>query len=1089
MTDSVVRVELVGTFRVTRGDGPMTGVDLGSRKARLLLKLLAVERPNLVSIERIVDSLWGSEPPQRPAENVATLVSRLRKAVGASAIGGGREGYRLAGDSAVLVDLDEAARYLDEAERRHAAGEPALALAAARRGHDIAVAGQAIEDEPDAAWAEPARAELTGLVARARLALADAALATGDHRLSRSAAEAAADADPYDEAACRALMRAYRTAGEVGRALTAYAKLRERLATELGADPAPETEAIHLALLRNDDAPAPTRRAPLDGAAESLGLVGRAPELQRLRQAWNEAANGHPQLVVVVGEAGIGKTRLCEELVRIATTTGGTVLSARCYETEQSLFLQPIVEAIAGTVRGLPPAVLRDLAGDRAPHLAGLVPEVAAVLGDDRRVQRGNADLERRLAFEAVTGFLRALADRGPVLVSLDDLQHAGRASVELVHFLVRQARNSRLLVVATLRAEEGAQVLDQLGSIADRVELGPLPAAAVARLASAAGQADYAERILQQTRGHALFVVETLRALASGNTGVPTSLEAAVLARVRRAGRPVDELLRAAAVLGVSFEPSVAADLLAQPLPAVMARCEDALAARLLVVSGRDYEFANDLVREVLYATTPAPTRLAYHRRAVDLLTRRPEAMAMHAAAAEDWPRAARAWLLAGEEALARAAADDAAELVTRGLDAAERVGDLEIRGRALVIRGRANEARANYEDAVADLQGAVATAYAIGDQRLEMVALRALGGDAQIALGRPSVDATTHVHRGLRIAMSIGDRAMEADLLARLAIIATNALTFDVAVDYSRRAVSAGRASGDDKALAAALDGRKTSLAYVGEIAELVPVLDELEPLLRRLGDLFRLHWTVFEAGLPAVAAGNWAAAKRRFEEALAINRRSGFPVFASWHVAHLGWLARLQGNYDDARALGRRAIEMDEEMPHAWCGAICAALLGTTVLETGETAEAIALFERGRRFAEQDGAESYRLRCLAALAEATGSADVLAEADAMLARVRVPPGSAWMTGDGAYLGVARAWLAQGEPERARSVVAPMIAAAKRVPWVGPLAEGLLVDGLAAAALGRSDEAGRLLVRAAELAQRYNLPHVTHGAALALR
>ena len=228
--------------------------------------------------------------------------------------------------------------------------------------------------------------------------------------------------------------------------------------------------------------------------------------------------------------------------------------------------------------------------------------------------------------------------------------------------------------------------MLDQLGGIADRIELGPLPAAAVARLASAAGQADFAERILRQTRGHALFVVETLRALASGNTGVPTSLEAAVLARVRRAGTAGGgAAARGGRARRGSFEPNVVADLLAQPLPAVMARCEDALAARLLVVSGRDYEFANDLVREVLYATTPAPTRLAYHRRAVDLLTRRPEAMAMHAAAAEDWPRAARAWLLAGEEALGRAAADDAAELVTRGLDAAERVGDLEIRGRAL--------------------------------------------------------------------------------------------------------------------------------------------------------------------------------------------------------------------------------------------------------------------------------------------------------------------------------------------------------------------------------------------------------------------
>jgi hypothetical protein len=104
-------------------------------------------------------------------------------------------------------------------------------------------------------------------------------------------------------------------------------------------------------------------------------------------------------------------------------------------------------------------------------------------------------------------------------------------------------------------------------------------------------------------------------------------------------------------------------------------------------------------------------------------------------------------------------------------------------------------------------------------------------------------------------------------------------------------------------------------------------------------------------------------------------------------------------------------------------------------------------------------------------------------------MLARVTVPAGSAWLTGDGAYLSVARAWLARGEPERARSVVAPLIAAARRVPWVAPLAEGFLVDGLAAEALGRADEARRLLIRAVELAQRHGLPHVAHGASVALR
>jgi len=563
----------------------------------------------------------------------------------------GATGYRLGGS--VQVDLDDAAGWLGEAQRRLAAGEAGLALAAAGRAHD-AVLAQVLEDEPDAEWAEPARAQLRELVDGARRTLAEAALATGEQHIARSAAEAALVADPFDEVAGRLLMRVHRAGGEPARALAVYAHQAERLATELGTDPSAETQALHLAILRDEQPPAAAEPA-VSGGAESLGLVGRSAELRRLRDAWNDAADRHPGLVLVVGEAGIGKTSLCDELARIATSTGGTLLAARCYEAEHSLFLQPIIDAIGGAVRTLPPRILRDLAGDHAPALAGLVPDVATALGLGPPAARVRPETERRRAFEAVTAFIRGLADRGPVLFSLDDLHNAGLASVELVHFLVRQARSSRLLVTATVRAEEGAHVIDQLAGIAERLELGPLTAPAVERLAAAAGQAEHADGILRQTRGHALFVVETLRALAAGDTAVPASLEAAVLDRVRRAGRPVDEVVRAAAVLGSSFDPTVLAALLGQAQPAVMSRCEDALAARLLVVAGRDYEFANDLVREVLYATTPVPTRVAYHRHAADLLTHRPEAMAAHASAAEDWLRAARAWLLAGEQALAR--------------------------------------------------------------------------------------------------------------------------------------------------------------------------------------------------------------------------------------------------------------------------------------------------------------------------------------------------------------------------------------------------------------------------------------------------
>lgn len=101
--------------------------------------------------------------------------------------------------------------------------------------------------------------------------------------------------------------------------------------------------------------------------------------------------------------------------------------------------------------------------------------------------------------------------------------------------------------------------------------------------------------------------MVETLRALTGGNAGIPVSLAEAVLARVRRAGQPVETALRAAAVLGASFDPATLAGLLGQSAHAVLGICAEAHAARLLVVAERDYEFANDLIREVLYATTPA--------------------------------------------------------------------------------------------------------------------------------------------------------------------------------------------------------------------------------------------------------------------------------------------------------------------------------------------------------------------------------------------------------------------------------------------------------------------------------------------------
>ena len=207
------------------------------------------------------------------------------------------------------------------------------------------------------------------------------------------------------------------------------------------------------------------------------------------------------------------------------------------------------------------------------------------------------------------------------------------------------------------------------------------------------AGQAGLADRILRQTRGHTLFVVEVLRALAEGDHGLPESLRSAVQARVRRLGPEAEHLLRVAAVLGAAVDPAMVASLADVPPAAALRHCELALRAGLLVAAGRDFEFANDLIREALYTTTPEPTRLAYHQRAADRLTGQPESLARHAAACGDWLRAARALLSAADEAFRRFAVTDSAALATQALEAAERAGDLEVGARARVIRGRAHE------------------------------------------------------------------------------------------------------------------------------------------------------------------------------------------------------------------------------------------------------------------------------------------------------------------------------------------------------------------------------------------------------------
>jgi DNA-binding SARP family transcriptional activator/tetratricopeptide (TPR) repeat protein len=1023
-----VRVCLVGELRVEIGEVVHRGAQLGSRKARTVLALLTVEPERSRSADEIARVLWPNGAPGSALATVASLVSRLRRTTTPDLITGGRDGYRIGPSPLVEVDLARADALISEAERRQNS-QPGLAAAASGAALEL-LDGTPLADVVADDWGDLARERYRVAVRRARLLAGRSRVAVGDHAAAAAVCRAALIDDPVDEEAARTLMTALGASGEPAAALRVYEALRTRLADELGADPAPATARLHQQLLRhgvpagNDAARIVTGPGP---------LVGRDHEFGVLRDAWAKATAGTGSLILVTGEAGAGKTRLTSELARLAEDTGGLVLQARCYEAERALFLQPLVEAITDGMHRLPPEEMRAAAAPHRDVLARFVPQLAGLV-DVPHPDRSRADVERRRAADAVVGFLSGLAGDRTVLVVLDDLHNSGSSTTEVLHYLRTVLPTTRLMVAATVRTESGSEAIATLAEVADTVRVGPLPRTAVHQLAIAAGRGDRADEIARRTGGHALFVTEILR---GDPNALPATLQSAVLARVAASGHAVDTLLRAAAVLGAAFEPRHAAALAGVPLAAALGDCERALRAGLLRTADRAYEFANDLLREVLYETTPAPTRAAYHAQSVDLLTDAPEQVATHAAAIEDWLRASRAWLVAGERALRDFAANDAAALAGRALSAAQQGGSVELAGRALVLRGRARDGLNDFTGAWADFVAAEDAARQAGDQRLEMAVLREQAGNVPVALGNPTTVNIEPLRRCLRLAESLGDRITEVDILDRLTVLCVSQLDFTEAFACAERALRTARSSGQEDALVLALDAAKSAHAYLGEVDQLAEVVAELEPMLRRSGDLYLLQWMLFESAFVPLAAGDYSAAHEMIEAAIDVNRRSGYAPFESYYIAYEAWAQRLAGDLDAAATTGAHAVASARTHGHAWWLSTAVGIHATTLMELGRREAAVDLLEGVRPRVQEPGANGYLARWLCPLAEASGSTGVITQADNVLRSIAAPAGTAWLAAADTYLAVGRAWLREGDVERAVTTVAPLVDAAGRVGW----------------------------------------------------
>ncbi|WP_151082071.1 ATP-binding protein [Nocardioides cynanchi] len=1019
-----VRLGLCGALRVTRGGEELSGPRLGSRKARVFAAALAAARGTAVTTDRLVEAVWPTRQPRDPQANLATLASRLRRTVGDGFVEPAVGAYSLG--RAVVVDLDEAAELVGSATARLARAEPTLAVAAASRALEILGDLEDLPEECDGPWADPLKREATELRREARHLRATAALQTGQTVLARNSAHAATEADPYDERAHRDLMQACALDGRVTAALDVYTALASRLAGDLGTDPDPPTRLLHLALLRGET---PEPRVVGATTSRRSGLVGRADELGRLDRAWGGATSGHSSLVLVAGVPGIGKTALLSEAAEVAGRTGGLVLAAHCRPGERSLFLQPFVEVLRPVLLALPEPTLHTLLGGHLPTWTRLLPELAELFGLPAATEMSH-ELARRRSFDAVVAVVSSLAERQPVLLTLDDLQYGADVTADLVAHVAVQVTRAPLLIVAATRTEALPR-LSQLTALTDPLVLGPLGPSAVSALATAAGFGARSDEVHARSQGHPLSVVASLQALAAGTSGVPANIAASVSAQLDHLENGPAILAVAASVLGTRVDPVILAGLVDRPEVEVVLGCEQLVRAGLMVAAGRHYDFVNDLVQEAVDGTVPPALGVAYHRRAADLMADRPEQMAHHAHHAGEPERAARGYLEAARRARRAAALDDALALADLAGTHAEGA-EPGLVAAVLLERARVNEARADFEAAEDDLLRARTMAGVGSDPRLRMRIARPLGGDVSIARRRPLAEVIAHNHEGLELAAGLGDAVAESIFRTRLVVLDATRLQLSDALARAREGVAQARATGFPEVVARSLDGLKSVHSYCGDATALRPVLDELVPLLTDLRTPWLLQWALLESSLVPAAAGRWSMARTRVDEALAVNRETGYGAYAGFFWAQRGWFARLAGDLDAALADGRRAVAETSPTDHPWWYATAAGTCAATLLEIGRRDEAAELAAAGLAVIGNEAGAAYRLRCLAPLAAAGGGG--LEEADRLLHEIQSPNGRAWIWGADAYEAVAAGWLAAGEPGRAADAVRPLLAATAR-------------------------------------------------------
>jgi predicted ATPase/DNA-binding SARP family transcriptional activator len=894
-------------------DGVQLSERLRGKQVPLLLAYLVLNRRRHVGRDELIDALWPHQAPASEDAALRTLLSRLRSSLGASSLAG-RDELILSLPEPVWIDVEAAAAEVASALEALDGGDARRAWALAQVPLNIASRG--LLPGAQATWLEAPRRELEDVRQQALEVIGRAGLVMGGTQLQSAerAARTLIETEPYRESGYVLLMEALAARGNVAEALRVFDGLRILLRDELGTNPSRETIAAHDRLLRPQE-----RGVEAGGSAGTAGvsaiplpaelrhraqgrLIGRHSEIAELEERWtlacggagaglgpgpgsgiragtspgSDADDGGGRIVLLAGDAGIGKTTLIAELARQVHGAGAIVLAGRS-PRETVVPYQPFLEALRHWALNALVADVRANTREYGPELARLIPELRRRVPDMPPPPQDEPETERYRLFEAVVGLFGDLSRSAPVLLVLDDLQWADRPTLLLLRHLARATDPARVLILGSYRSAERGDTFtnaltelrrDRLASELDIKGLDEVETAELVRLrAGEAPARAFARALYEETEGNPFFVEEIIRHLIEAGVkvgsasaselqrfGLPEGVKQVIAFRLMRLGAPAAELLRVAAVIGRDVDGELLESVVQLGDDEFLAALEEALGAVLLVESDErpgSYLFSHALIRETLYESMSALRRARIHKRVGEAIEaaqgRRHERylpeLAYHftrAADPDDAEKAITYAFRAGEQATTMLAHEEAAEHYARALEvqgrfqpeASERRCELLLRlGEARVRGGERARGSSAFRDAAA-------LAEQLGDGA--SLARAAIGASRLYVQPPGVVDAEL-------IAMI--ERALELEperSIVRVRLLACLCGAIYYSPERDRMAAISAEAAeiaddlGDPEARAYACSARRRVLWDAPHLAERIEVSTEMLTLARHIGNL---------------------------------------------------------------------------------------------------------------------------------------------------------------------------------------------------------------------------------------------------------